>query len=119
MDTTNTSENFNLFSNIFKNKNSNNTDVTNDKIKNNNLINIFYDKKWIIIIGVVLIMILIYIYYNDISLCVPLNKPYNLFDFSKKTSDDISDLNTLDDWNLESEINEFMELQDNYIQTFN
>ena len=113
-------------------------------IKNNEYYNIIYNKKWLILIGFLVIGILFYIYYNDIPLSIPIIS--NLFNFSnikkyhKKKQFD-SDLEDNDDsehddsesddsesddksessykvndnWILEDEIKTYMEKQHEYI----
>lgn len=88
----------------------------------NSLITICYNKKWLIVLGVLIILLILYIYIYDInmpSFCIPINTKYNLFNSkntNNKSCDDIIELTDTDDWNLENEIKDFMELEDNYIQ---
>jgi hypothetical protein len=93
-------------------------------VKDKSLITIYYNKKWLILFSILIVLLILYLYMNNIInipiLCIPLNKKYNLFNKSNKsTCDTIIELNNADDWNLESEINDFMELQENYIQLSN
>lgn len=94
-----------------------------NKVKDNSLITIYYNKKWLILLGILIVLLILYLYINNINmptLCIPLNKKYNLFNKSNKnTCDNIIELTNIDEWNLESEINDFMELQENYIQLSN
>jgi hypothetical protein len=112
-------------------------------IKNNEYYNIIYNKKWLILIGFLVIGILFYIYYNDIPLSIPIIS--NLFNFSNikkynkkkqfdsdlednddsehddSESDDKSEsnYNVNDNWILEDEIKTYMEKQHEYIANLN
>ena len=91
---------------------------------------IFYNKKWLILIVLIIIGIMFYIYYYDLPLYIPIPVIGNLFTFSnikskknKKRSDNINELGELnddseddskddnDDWNLEDEIQNYMNKQ--------
>lgn len=87
------------------------------ELKEESVIKICYNKKWIIVIGVIIILLMSYIYYYNISIPTINIISNNPFKKTDKSCDDITELsNNDDDWNLENEIKEFMELQDNYIQ---
>lgn len=82
----------------------------------NNTITFIYNKKWLIAIGLCLLLTIIYIYKYDISINIPcpmasFKKPKN-----DNTCDDITEFNDDTDWVLEDEIQKYMELQDNYIK---
>jgi hypothetical protein len=91
---------------------------------------ILYNKKLLLIVGIVILAIIIYIYYFDVSITLPIISSlpsYNLFNKKKKnknntknkdefeefSSDDESEI--IDSWNLELEIKNYMEKQHEYI----
>lgn len=79
-----------------------------------------YNKKWLILIGICILVVLIYIYKYDIPINIPLSFPCPASTFKKKspnvTCDDIIEFDDDKDWNLEDEITKYMELQDIYIK---
>ncbi len=89
---------------------------------------ILYNKKLLLIVGIVILAIIAYIYYFDISInIIGLLPSYNLFNKKKKnknntknkdefeefSTDDESEI--IDSWNLEVEIKNYMEKQHEYI----
>lgn len=107
---------------------SNKDNVNNSAINNNNsniksYSKILYDKKWLFLIGFILISLLLYIYYNDIPIQLPpILTPINLTKNSKIQKDDIEEINddeNCDEWDLENEIEMYMEKQHNYINKNN
>jgi hypothetical protein len=110
--------------------NEKNLILENDNSKNikDKYYKIFYNKKWLIIIGFIIIGILFYIYYYDLPLYVPIIG--NLFSISntknkkkKSSSNNINELDELnndsesdsdnenDEWDLELEIQNYMNKQ--------
>ena len=86
----------------------------------NKTINILYNKKWLIIIGILILSFIIYLYYSDSKLNIPFTIP--CIKLNKKTQnqpcDEITEFNEYsDDWDLEEEINNYMNLQDEYISS--
>ncbi len=88
--------------------------------KKESILTICYDKRYIIITGVIIILLLLYIYYCDVKILLPtgmstfLNRKFKNKS-SSSSYDEIDDLKSNDDWVLEDEINNYMELQDDYI----
>lgn len=79
-----------------------------------------YNKKWLIGIGVCILILLFIIYKYNISINIPLSFPCPMSKFKQKeetSCDDITEFNDDKDWNLEIEIQKYMELQDTYINT--
>lgn len=90
---------------------------------------ILYNKKLLLIFAVVILAVIIYIYYYDVSISLPIVgslSTYNLFNKKKKknnnknadefeefSNDDESE--NIDGWNLEIEIKNYMEKQHEYI----
>lgn len=90
---------------------------------------ILYNKKLLLIFAVVILAVIIYIYYYDVSISLPIVgslSTYNLFNKKKKknnnkntdefeefSNDDESE--NVDGWNLEIEIKNYMEKQHEYI----
>lgn len=99
------------------NKESNGSKETDTNIYTKT-INILYNKKWLIVIGILILSFIIYLYYSDTKLSIPFNIPCIKLNTktTNKTCDEITEFNDCDDeWNLEDEINNYMNLQDEYI----
>lgn len=95
-------------------------DKENNKENNkfvNSTITFIYNKKWLICIGLCILLCIIYIYKYDISINIPC--PITTFKKPKtdNTCDDITEFNDDNNWILEEEIKKYMELQDNYIKS--
>jgi hypothetical protein len=108
---------------IVLNKQKNNTVINEEEIKNENLkdniIKICYNKKWLILLGLLILLIIMYIYYYNISITIP-SVNLNNFRFNKaaanKTCDDITDFDDSNiKWDIETEIMNYIKLQDEYI----
>lgn len=97
-------------------------DISEKNKKLQNVLTICYNKKWLILLVILIVLLILYIYFYNINIptfCIPVNTKYNIFSNTNKkknSCDDIVELQDKDDWNLENEMQEFIELQDNYIQ---
>jgi len=113
----------NLLNNKIETDNKTISDKTIDnKTIYDKTINILYNKKWLIIIGILIILCIIYIYYSDIPLNIPFTIPCIKLNKKKdnQTYDEITEFNdNTDEWILEDEINNYMNLQDEYINNLN
>ncbi len=89
---------------------------------------ILYNKKLLLVVGIVILAIIAYIYYYDVSINIIGSLPsYNLFTKKKKkksnnkNNNELEEFSTddevenIDDWNLEDEIKNYMEKQHEYI----
>jgi hypothetical protein len=113
---------------IVLNKQKNNRVINEEEIKNENLkdniIKICYNKKWLILLGLSILLIFMYIYYYNISITIP-SINLNNFKFHKtvntnKTCDDITDFDDSNiKWDIETEIMNYIKLQDEYIASKN
>lgn len=95
--------------------------------ENNKYYKILYNKKWLIIIGLLIIGIIFYLYYNNISFALPCilkipninkKKKSNKEKEEKKDAEDEEDdddeeteESDSDNWNLENEIQTYMKKQ--------
>jgi len=82
-----------------------------------------YNKKWLILLGLCIIVVIMYIYKYDVPINIPISFPCSGAALKKKlsdaTCDDITEFDNDKDWNLEDEIQRYMELQDTYIKNLN
>ena len=90
---------------------------------------ILYNKKLLLVVGIVILAIIAYIYYYDVSINIIGSLPsYNLFtkkknkkNNNKKNNNELEEFSTddefenIDSWNLEEEIKNYMEKQHEYI----
>lgn len=90
---------------------------------------ILYNKKLLLIVAVVILAVILYIYYYDVSITLPIvgslstcnlfnkkknkNNNKNTNEFEEFSNDDESE--NIDGWNLEIEIKNYMEKQHEYI----
>lgn len=89
---------------------------TESQIPEYNTITICYDKKWYILLGFVILGIIFYLYYYNISIILPLASLVPKRKKKKYESDSESDLEDGDDdWDIENEIDEYMKKQYDYI----
>lgn len=107
-----------------KQKNNNEDEI---KIKNlkDNIIKVCYNKKWLILLGLLILLIIMYVYYNNVLITIPYVN-LNNFKFNNKTTnknktcDDITDFNDNNTkWDIETEIMNYIKLQDEYIANKN
>jgi hypothetical protein len=113
------------------------TNYNTENLTNKDYYTIIYNKKWLILIGILVILLLFYIYYSDIRLTIPLIsnlfnmsnlKKYNKKKQQKNNKNEKEDYDTdsesecddeinsdNDDWDLENEIKNYMNKQHEYI----
>lgn len=111
---------------IVLNKQKNNRVINEEEKKNenskDNIIKICYDKKWLILLGLLMLLTIMYIYYYNISITIP-SVNLNNFKFNNtpnKTCDDITDFDDSNiKWDIETEIMNYIKLQDEYIASKN
>lgn len=94
-------------------------EVIKDESFQTKTLTFIYNKKWLILIGICLLLVIIYIYKYDVPLAFTCPMPKLTKKSTDSTCDDISELNDDIAWNLEDEIKKYMDLQDSYIQKMN
>lgn len=99
-------------------------DNSKNDTNSKNLKQIILDKKWLILIGLIMIGIIIYIYYYNIQIIIPFSSPILInknvmSDDNQENMPNLIENDQEDEWNLENEIDNYMENQNNYISTLN